>query len=149
APAPSPAPAPAPAPVQGIGNTNGTPPVLGANPNSHFQVGSITLSDGNDSKPAVNPDNSPAASAPAASDPPIAAPAKFKALDEQLNKMDSEPDEVEASEPASAVTKSVNTITKETRKIMKHITVPGVASVSAASIGYVLLIGRTMYSSLA
>lgn len=56
----------------------------------------------------------------------------------------------DAPEPsASEVTKSVNAVTKESRKIMKHIALPGVASVSAASAGYILLFGRTMYNALA
>jgi hypothetical protein len=64
--------------------------------------------------------------------------------------MDSAPqEEVEAADPASDVTKPINTVTKETRKILKHLSVPGVASVSAASVGYALLFGRTMYSALA
>jgi hypothetical protein len=50
---------------------------------------------------------------------------------------------------ANPVTRSVNTVTKETKKIMKQVVVPGVASVSAASVGYVLLFGRTMYNALA
>jgi hypothetical protein len=64
--------------------------------------------------------------------------------------MDSAPqEEVEAAEPASDVTKPINTVTKETRKILKHLSVPGVASVSAAGVGYALLFGRTMYNALA
>ena len=84
---------------------------------------------------------------PESGNPAIAAPPSFKYLDDQLNKMDSldAPEE----ESVSEVTESVNEVTRETRKIMKHVIVPGVASVSAASVGYVLLFGRTMYNALA
>lgn len=62
--------------------------------------------------------------------------------------MDNALDEQEdASSDAAA--KPINTITKATRKIMKQLVIPGVASVGAASVGYVMLLGRTMYSALA
>lgn len=105
----------------------------------------ITLAGNDDSVPVSSGDNAKTQAA----DIPIAVPDKFKYLDEQLNKMDDNAAKEAAEVPASEVTKSVNTVTKETRKIMKHITVPGVASVSAASVGYVLLFGRTMYNALA
>jgi len=37
----------------------------------------------------------------------------------------------------------------ETKKIIRHIVVPDVASVGTISIGYVLLFGRTVYSAIA
>jgi hypothetical protein len=134
APAPSPSPAPAPAPVPTLASSPA--PVPAPSPTQAF-------SNVNSTPPAQG------ANAPAPNDPPIAAPERFKYLDEQLNKMDSDTAEEAAEEPDSEVARSVNTVTKETRKIMKHIVVPGVASVSAASVGYVLLFGRTMYNALA
>ena len=59
-------------------------------------------------------------------------------------------DYIERSEDKSAgpVAQSIHTITRETKKIMKKVVVPGVASVGAISTGYLLLMGRTMYSTL-
>lgn len=81
-------------------------------------------------------------------DHPIAAPSSFKYLDDQLNKMDNVLDEQEDAS-ADEAAKPINTITRATRKMMKQLVIPGVATVGAASVGYVLLFGRTMYSALA
>lgn len=62
--------------------------------------------------------------------------------------MDGTPDEPE-DKLAGGISRSVNTFTKATQKIVKQVIVPGVTTVGAASIGYVLLFGRTMYSALA
>jgi hypothetical protein len=86
--------------------------------------------------------------APVPSDPPIAAPESFKYLDEQLNKMDNTLSELE-EESVSDASKPISAVTKETKKIMKQLVVPGVASVSAASAGYVLLFSRTIYNAMA
>ncbi len=89
-----------------------------------------------------------AAPPPAIRDNPIAAPSSFRYLDNQLNKMDN--DESGDTEDAPGGTGSpVSAIAKATTKIMKHIVVPGVASVGTASVGYMLLFGRTMYSAIA
>lgn len=65
-----------------------------------------------------------------------------------MNKMENTLDEPEA-EAVSEVTQPISAVSKETRKIMKHIVIPGAASVSAVSIGSVLLFSRTMYNALA
>lgn len=87
-------------------------------------------------------------SAPATDEHPIAAPSSFKYLDEQLNKMDTDISDEQDEDSAGEVTRPVSIITKATQKIVKQIVMPGIASVGTISIGYVLLLGRTMCSAL-
>jgi len=95
--------------------------------------------------------NTPADTAPppAVSENPIAAPSSFTYLDAQLNKMDRNLSDEPEEEPAGNTASPISTITRATGKVIRRMVVPGVASVGAASLGYVLLVGRTMYTALA
>jgi hypothetical protein len=90
-----------------------------------------------------------AGNAPSPDEHPIAAPKAFKYLDDQLNKMDTAISDEQPDESASGVTRPASIITKAAQKIVKQIVVPGVVSAGTISIGYVLLLGRTMYSAVA
>jgi hypothetical protein len=119
-------------------NAPSVPPVIGGT-DAQVQTpgGSISQDSAADTAPP-----------PAISENPIAAPTNFKYLDSQLNKMDKSLSD-ESGESSGTVTTPVSTITRATTKIMKHIVVPGIATVGTASLGYMLLFGRTMYSAIA
>jgi len=77
----------------------------------------------------------------------ITVPAQYQSLDKALNDMQISDEQEEGR--ADGAASQVNTIAGATKRIMSGILVPGATTVSAASIGYVLLFGRTMYSALA
>lgn len=117
---------------------------------ANIQLPGNNVIPGGNNEPVSNPGYNTGLNASPVSDyHPIAAPASFKYLDDQLNKMDDIVSDEPEEKSANPITRSINTITKATQEVVKQIIMPGVTTVGTASIGYVLLFGRTMYSALA
>ena len=122
-----------------------------SNTGSNVQLPGNNMVFGGSNEAISNPDyGTNSSNASVSSDHPIAAPSSFKYLDDQLNKMDQEVAESgETGDNSGGANEPAGAIAKATTKIMKHIVIPGAASVGTISIGYMLLFGRTVYSAIA